>query len=101
MSSRRRRQKALIYGIYSLADLLPGAKVSDGNKGDITVSVGGTVWTINANTITNAKMAQMASLTIKGNNTSATADPIDLTVPQVDAMLSGIALARFNGQEMQ
>ena len=44
---------------------------------------------ITANSITNADLAQMAALTIKGNNTNAEANAADLTVAQVVAMLVG------------
>ena len=40
------------------------------------------------NGITNAELAQMPTLTIKGNNTGGTANVIDLTVAQVTAMLN-------------
>lgn len=39
------------------------------------------------NAITNAKSAQMPSLTLKGNNTGGLSDPLDLTVVQVQSML--------------
>lgn len=42
---------------------------------------------ITTNTITNAKRAQMATLTIKGNNTGGTANEADLTTSQVKTML--------------
>lgn len=61
-------------------------------SGDATITSAGVV-TIGANAVTNAKAAQMAADTIKGNNTGSTANAADLTVVQAQALL-GIGLIR-------
>ena len=53
--------------------------VSDGDKGDITVSSSGTEWTIDANAVSLSKIAQLAALSVLGNPTNAMADMSAIT----------------------
>jgi hypothetical protein len=61
--------------------------LADGDYGDVTVGGGGATITIDAGVVTNAKLATVPTLTIKGKNTAGTGAPLDLTVAQVKTML--------------
>ena len=57
--------------------------------GDVGATGPGAVTaTIQANAVTNAKLAKMPANTIKGNNTGSLSNAVDLTVSQVETMLS-------------
>lgn len=58
----------------ALNTLLAGSGISDGDYGDVTVSLGGTVWTINANVVSFAKLQQIATDTLLGRDTGGTGD---------------------------
>lgn len=65
-----------------------GGGVTDGDKGDITVSGSGTSWQVDATAITNPKLAAMATGTLKGRATAGSGDPEDLAAAAVKTLLS-------------
>ncbi len=64
-----------------------GGGVGDGDKGDITVTAAGATWTIDADVVTNAKLANVATATLKGRVAAGTGDPEDLSGSQATALL--------------
>lgn len=75
-------EKSKLSGIAENANLY----VHPNHTGDVT-SDGDGATTIANDTVSNTKLSNMPTMTLKGNNTGATADPIDLTVSQTKAML--------------
>jgi hypothetical protein len=66
--------------------------VSDGDKGDITVSSSGATWTIDNNVVTYAKFQQVAASSLVGNATGSLANATGITL--------GATLA-FSGSALQ
>lgn len=64
-----------------------GGGISDGDKGDITVSGSGAVWTIDGGVVSLSKMADLATSTIIGRATAGTGAPEALTGTQATALL--------------
>ena len=58
------------------------------HTGDVINTAGSLALSIAANAVTNTKLATMAALTVKGNNTGVAANPIDLTSAQVKSLLA-------------
>lgn len=64
-----------------------GGGVSDGDKGDITVSGTGTVWTIDPAAVTLSKIANLTTSTILGRNTAGFGPPEELDPSEVRRIL--------------
>lgn len=62
--------------IRNLINSIPA--ITDGDKGDITVSGSGTSWNVDKNAITNAKFRQSSALSVVGNSTNSTANVADI-----------------------
>lgn len=56
--------------------------------GDVTATVNSNATTIAANAVTNAKLADVATGTLKGRTAAGTGDPTDLTAAQVRTLLN-------------
>jgi hypothetical protein len=64
-----------------------GGGVSDGDKGDITVSGSGATWTIDATAVSLAKMADIATDSFLGRDTAGTGVPEVLSVATTKTLL--------------
>ena len=65
-----------------------GGGITDGDKGDITVSGGGTAWAIDAGAVTLAKLAGIATDSFLGRDTAGTGAPEVMTPAQARVILN-------------
>lgn len=82
----------------------PGAQgpaVSDGDKGDVVVSASGTVYTIDVNAVTLAKMQQIATASFLGRTSASTGNVEVLTKAQALAILNVLDGANVNNVAVQ
>jgi hypothetical protein len=79
-------QSAVAAVSSGVTNVTAGTGLTGGGSGAVTIAVA-------TNGVTNALAAQMAANTLKGNNTGATANAIDLTVAQTMTLLGAAPLA--------
>jgi hypothetical protein len=65
----------------------------DGDKGDLTVTSGGTVWEIDAGVVSNSKLAPMPNATFKARLSAGTGAPEDIGAADVAALLPQFSAA--------
>lgn len=70
-----------------------GAGVSDGDKGDITVSASGAAWVIDAGAVGNSKLASMASGTFKARVSAGVGAPQDISPADAAGLLPAFTSA--------
>ena len=76
-----------------------GGGLSDGDKGDITVTGSGAVWTLDAGVVSNAKLAQVPANALIGNNTGSAATASYLTAAQVRTLINVASGATANATD--
>lgn len=82
-----------------------GGGVADGDKGDITVSSAGKVWTVDNNVISNAKIRQSAAFSVIGRAGNTTGDVADITAASEGQVLrraigGGLEFAQINSDNI-
>jgi len=76
--------------IVTVADVGGGGGITDGDKGDISVTASGATWTIDNNAVTFAKMQQISTAKVLGRTASATGNVEQLsTTGTGNVVLSG------------
>jgi len=80
--------KAVVWDNATSRFIMSLVGLADGDYGDVTVGGSGTSITIDNNVVTNAKLTDVATSTIKGRATVGSGDPEDLTATQVRTIIN-------------
>ena len=83
---------AVVASCGAVINMTGGGGVSDGDKGDITVSGTGTVWTIDNQAVTYAKIQNVAQTKLIGRTNASSGPPQEITVGN-GLKLSGTTLS--------
>lgn len=88
--------KVRAYQNGSWGDLGGGAGVTDGDKGDITVSGSGATWTVDNTAVTFAKIQNINTSRLLGRSTASTGSVEELTIGAGLALSGGVLAAEIN-----
>jgi hypothetical protein len=64
--------------LFAYKDSTGGGGITDGDKGDITASSSGSVWTIDNNVVSDAKLRQGTALSVIGRSANSTGNVADI-----------------------
>lgn len=85
-------------GVNKWLSPVSGGGVTDGDKGDITVSVGGTVWTIDNDAVTYAKMQNVSAASrLLGRGSAAGAGDVEEITLGTNLSMAGTVLNAAGG----
>ena len=77
-----------------------GIVIGDGNKGDVTVSGSGAVWTINASSVEFSMIQNVANMRVLGNVSGDAAAPAEVPILDEDDMTSNSAVSLATQQSI-
>ena len=87
---------SLLVQIFENIASVSAGGVTDGDKGDITVSANGATWTINTNAVTLAKLQQIATASLLGRSTAGTGNAEVISIGSGLSLSGGTLASNIN-----